>query len=227
VTAGDASAAPDTHVQATFCFIDIVGYTALTDYHGDLAAADLIGRFNDLVRGTVEPVGHVQELAGDNAFVVFPNPLLATRSLALLYRQVADQADFPVVRAGLHHGAALYRAGRYFGSTVNIAARVAAQATSGEILCTRAVVDLLAHEDTAGMTVQQRGSTRLRNLPQAVDLYAIVLAGPARRPAIDPVCQMQVDPRRAAADTRFDGKTYWFCSRSCAEQFAQHPSSYV
>lgn len=37
--------------------------------------------------------------------------------------------------------------------------------------------------------------------------------------AIDPICQMTVDPETAAAKRERDGRTHWFCSVGCAEQF--------
>ncbi len=57
-----------------------------------------------------------------------------------------------------------------------------------------------------------RAHFSLRNLPQPVDLYEVVLSGCAREYAIDPVCKMQVDKRHAAGDLHFDKRTYWFCS---------------
>lgn len=215
------------HEEATFCFVDIAGYTALTDSHGELAAANLIEEFNELIRIAVESMGQIQELTGDSAFLVFPNPVAATDALAALYKLVADRKDFPVVRAGLHHGSALLRGNRYFGSTVNIAARTAAQALGGEILCTKGVAENLIQVAAPGIEVQHRGLASLRNLPQPLDMYAIVLASVSRQYAIDPVCQMQVDARHAAGDQRLNGQTYWFCSTSCAEKFSRRPFSYV
>ena len=43
-----------TTIEATFCFVDIAGYTALTDTHGEHAAADLVDEFGAMVRGSVE-----------------------------------------------------------------------------------------------------------------------------------------------------------------------------
>ena len=67
----------------------------------------------------------------------------------------------------------------------------------------------------------------MKNLPYPVDLYEVVLSGCAREYAIDPVCKMQVDKRRAAGDLHFDKRTYWFCSLACVERFAREPLSYV
>ncbi|MGH8712504.1 MAG: adenylate/guanylate cyclase domain-containing protein [Casimicrobiaceae bacterium] len=223
----DPRADAGTAIEATFCFVDIAGYTALTDTHGEHAAADLVDEFGELIRTLLEPSGQLQSLIGDCAFVVFPDPPAATRALSGLYMAIADRRHFPVVRAGMHHGDALLRGNRHFGSTVNLAARVAAQATGGQILSTRRVADMLTGARLPGIEISHQGAFMLRNLPQPVDLYELVLAGCAREYAIDPVCKMQVDRRHAAGDLHFEHETYWFCSLSCVERFARQPASYV
>jgi adenylate cyclase len=217
----------DRNIEATFCFVDIAGYTALTDTHGERAAADLVDDFAQLIRTAAEPLGHLQSLIGDCAFLVFDDPLVATDALSALYGLIADRQHFPVVRAGLHHGPALFRGNRHFGSTVNIAARVAAQATGGQILCTKPIAEVLLRAQRADVAVEHQGPASLRNLAQSVDLYEVVLAGSPRQYAIDPVCKMQVDKRRCAGDLRFNDRTYWFCSLTCVERFAKQPSAYA
>ena len=49
----------------------------------------------------------------------------------------------------------------------------------------------------------------------------------AKEMAIDPVCKMQVDERDAEFVTQYDGKTYYFCSESCKEEFESDPEEYV
>ena len=217
----------NTNIDATFCFVDIAGYTALTDSHGELAAADLVDEFLGLIRTCVEPSGHLQSLTGDCAFLVFADPPAAIAALSTLYKSIAGRQEFPVVRTGLHHGSALFRGGHHFGSTVNLAARVAARATGGQILCTRHVADTLAQSPVPDIEVKQQGLVSLKNLPQPVELFEIVLLGCPREYAIDPVCKMQVDTRRAAGDLHFKNQTYWFCSLSCVERFAKQPALYV
>jgi len=215
------------NIESTFCFVDIAGYTALTDSHGELAAADLVDDFSELIRMSVEPLGQVQDLIGDCAFLVFPDPLAGTDALSALFKSVADRQNFPIVRAGLHHGPALFRGNRYFGSTVNLAARVAAQATGGQILCTSQVAEALIQAGRSDIELQHQGLVTLRNFPEPVDLYEMVLSSFSREYAIDPVCKMQVDKRYAAGDLHLNDKTYWFCSLACVERFAKQPSSYI
>ena len=215
------------NIEATFCFVDIAGYTALTDSHGEVAAADLIDEFSELIRLSIKPPGEIHELIGDCAFLVFPDPIVANDTLSALYKVIANRASFPVVRAGLHHGRAFFRENRYFGSTVNLAARVAAQAKGGQILGTKHIVDIISQAGRSDIEVEPQGLVSLKNLPQAVDLYEIVLSGFTHEYAIDPVCKMQVDKRQAVGELHFNGDKYWFCSLHCIERFVKEPPTYV
>lgn len=44
---------------------------------------------------------------------------------------------------------------------------------------------------------------------------------------IDPVCGMEVDPASAEWTYEHEGKTYYFCSKGCMEDFTEAPASYV
>jgi class 3 adenylate cyclase len=214
-------------IEATFCFVDIAGFTALTETHGEAAAADLVDDFIELVHKSLQPRGHMQSLIGDCAFLVFPDPVAAVRALLALYESIADRDNFPIIRTGLHHGAALVRKDRHFGTTVNLAARVAAQATGGHILCTKDVADILGPAGIAEVEIRHHGVVSLKNLPEPIELYEIVLSNFAREYAIDPVCKMQVDRRHAAGDLLFNDRRYWFCSLSCVERFVKQPTAYA
>ena len=43
----------------------------------------------------------------------------------------------------------------------------------------------------------------------------------------DPVCGMKVDEKTAAASTKYAGKTIYFCSTQCKDQFLQNPEVYA
>lgn len=43
----------------------------------------------------------------------------------------------------------------------------------------------------------------------------------------DPVCGMQVEQSQAAAQSQYQGKTYYFCSLECKQRFDANPKQYV
>lgn len=45
--------------------------------------------------------------------------------------------------------------------------------------------------------------------------------------ATDPVCGMKVDPKTAAAEGEYEGKTYYFCSEGCRKSFEEDPERYL
>jgi Cu+-exporting ATPase len=45
--------------------------------------------------------------------------------------------------------------------------------------------------------------------------------------AIDPVCKMKVDEKKAAATSVYKGVTYYFCSPGCKKTFDQNPEKFM
>jgi len=43
----------------------------------------------------------------------------------------------------------------------------------------------------------------------------------------DPVCGMEVDPKDAAGQSEYQGKTYYFCSPGCKREFDKDPERYL
>jgi YHS domain-containing protein len=46
-------------------------------------------------------------------------------------------------------------------------------------------------------------------------------------PVVDPVCRMEVDPRKAAAQSTYQGRTYYFCCPGCKARFDRDPESFL
>ena len=209
-------------MEATFCFVDIAGFTALTETHGAAAAADLIDRFTALVRDALPDGSQVVDRAGDAVFVILPRPEPAIEFVSQLFESAFDERDFPALRAGLHHGEALERAGAYFGPDVNLAARVAAEAGGDQLLATRAVADAAKRR---GIETTTLGVQTLRNVRTPVEVFALNLTHARAAAEIDPVCRMRVDPAHAPGRLRVERRSYWFCSLDCAGLFAREPET--
>ena len=45
--------------------------------------------------------------------------------------------------------------------------------------------------------------------------------------AYDPVCKMEVDPKKAAARAEYQGETYYFCAPGCKTAFEKDPEQYL
>ena len=45
--------------------------------------------------------------------------------------------------------------------------------------------------------------------------------------AKDPVCNMEVDPKKAAAQSTYQGQTVYFCAVTCKVKFDQNPAKYL
>jgi adenylate cyclase len=213
--------------EATFLFADIAGFTALTEAHGDEEAVRLVDEFTDAVKLELPPGGTHVKTIGDALMLRIPDPEEAIRlGLRIVDGVLAGHAT-PAARVGLHHGPALERDGDYFGGTVNMAARVSAAATAGEVLVTGHTAALAP--DLEGVFYEPRGQHALRNIREPVELFAAVRTGEvtAERLPIDPVCRMAVDPNRAAGRLVYEGKAYFFCTLTCAGDFARNPERFA
>ena len=119
----------------TFLFTDLVGFTALTAAEGDERGADVAIEFCERVRPLlgrhraeeVKSIGDALMLRGED-------PALGIQLGLRIVHELEQVEGFPPVRVGVHTGPAVTRAGDWYGSTVNIAARLCAAAGGGEVL---------------------------------------------------------------------------------------------
>jgi adenylate cyclase len=213
---------------ATFMFADIAGFTALTEAHGDEEAATLVADFCSAVNAELPAAGGSQvKTIGDALMLRIPDPEDAIRLGLRIAHDVLRGHGSPAVRVGLHHGPAIERDSDYFGAAVNLAARVAAAATGGEVLLTAHTAAMAP--DLDGVVYESRGRQTLRNIRDPVELVAAVRQTHTSDHglAIDPVCHMAVDPSRAAGRLVFDETAYFFCTLTCAGEFARHPERFI
>ncbi|MGH2635461.1 MAG: adenylate/guanylate cyclase domain-containing protein [Actinomycetota bacterium] len=156
------------------CFLDITGYTRLTEERGDEAAAELATRLATLVRGSSrEHGGQPVKWLGDGVMFYFPNP--GDGVLAALEMVAGTAADaLPPARVGIHAGPVVFQEGDYFGRTVNIAARIAAYARPGEVLVSQEVVDAAGLD---GVALTAIGPVELKGVSQPLSLLSVGRGG--------------------------------------------------
>jgi class 3 adenylate cyclase/YHS domain-containing protein len=215
-----------TESAASFIFADIAGFTALTEAHGDEEALALVTEFSDAIAAELPPIqGEHVKTIGDAVMLRIPDPADAILLGIRIARGMLGDHGAPSIRVGLHHGPAIERNGDYFGAAVNLAARVSAMAAGGEALVSGQTAALAP--DLDGVIYESRGRHELRNVREPVELFAALPLGASRdRLPIDPVCRMAVDPERAPGRLLHGGTAYFFCSLTCAGQFAQEPARF-
>jgi adenylate cyclase len=130
------------HPAPTFVFADLVGYTALTERRGDEAAAAVAREFRRTMRALSRRHGACQvKSMGDGVMIWAPD---AAEAIALAKEAVAEvgaRADLLPVRVGVHTGPAVMQGCDWYGSAVNVAARLAAAAAPNEALVSAATRD--------------------------------------------------------------------------------------
>lgn len=213
-------------MERTFLFADLSGFTALTEAHGDADAAAIVERFVDITEASLHGETRFVKSLGDAVMIVATSPLDGVSTAFELARRIEAAVEFPAVRAGLNLGPAVERGGDYIGAAVNLAARVAAHARAGQILCTEPVA--AAVPENAGLTSIPLGAVRFKNIAEPVTLFD--LADPSREKSAtetDPVCQMQVDPQQAPGRLLHAYRIWYFCSLRCARAFAARPDTYA
>jgi adenylate cyclase len=150
------------------CFLDITGYTRLTQERGDDAAADLATTVARLVqRSSVQHGGKPIKWLGDGVMFHFPEPARGVRCALEMVDGLAT-AGLPPAHVGLHAGTVLFQEGDYFGQTVNLSARIADYARPGEVLVSQAVVD--AAPDGGGLAFSRIGPVELKGVSAPVEL---------------------------------------------------------
>jgi adenylate cyclase len=160
--------------EHTFLFADLVGYTAFTERVGDDAAADVAVAFQAAAKHVAEHCGcEVIKNLGDAVMIHGDD---ATRVVALalrLRRELADEGWCPPLRMGVHSGSAVQRGDDWYGSTVNVAARVADAAGANEILLSLTTRERIAR---AGVAIADRGARNFKNVTAPLALFAAAAA---------------------------------------------------
>jgi adenylate cyclase len=147
------------------CFLDLAGYTRLTEERGDQAAAELAATLAVLVERLARGQGGTPvKWLGDGVMLHFREPAGAVASALAMVDRVPE-AGLPQAHVGVAAGPVVVQGGDYFGRTVNLASRVAARAQAGQVLVTGAVAEAPA---PAGVVFSDQGRVRFKGFSAPV-----------------------------------------------------------
>jgi adenylate cyclase len=150
------------------CFLDLTGYTRLTEERGDAAAAEVAARLAGLVRRSAQEHGGTPvKWLGDGVMFYFREPADAVLAAVEMAEGVGGYG-LPPAHVGIHAGPVIFQDGDYFGRTVNLAARIAEVARPGEVLVSQEVVDAA---DAAPVSFTAVGPVELKGVPGTTRLH--------------------------------------------------------
>ena len=154
------------HHPPAVCFLDLTGYTRLTEERGDEAAASLAETLAAMVRRrSQERGGRPVKWLGDGVMFYFPG--IRARACwppSTWWKERRTRPSRPP-GSGSTPARWIFQEGDYYGRTVNIAARIAEYARPGEVLVSQEVVDAA---DGAPVTFTEIGTVELKGVSGAL-----------------------------------------------------------
>jgi adenylate cyclase len=154
-------------------FLDLSGFTRLTEDRGDDVAAELAAELGAITeRCAFENGGRPVKWLGDGVMFYFPEAEGALHATLAMVKRVPD-AGLPSAHAGIAAGPVIIQDGDYFGRTVNIAARLAAHARGGQVLVTDQVITLVGDRS---VSFRDLGTMELKGIGRPVHVHEPVVS---------------------------------------------------
>ena len=194
---------------------DLSGYTALTETHGSVMAADLIDKYTRIVENSLVGNSMFHERAGDEIMIVSDSPDSLLATALVIAKKTSTEENFLQVHGGLHYGKALKRANSYFGSAINLTSRIAAKASAGTFWCSEDYVNALS--DKSVFTLTSKGNHLFKNISKEKEVFEIGFED-GKTFYIDPVCRMLILDTKNAIPHPTESDQY-FCSSHCLEMY--------
>jgi adenylate cyclase len=212
-------------VRRSFAFVDVSGFTALTEHEGDEHAVEVLTAFRALLREICSRRGvRIAKWLGDGVMLVCVEtaPLLASiLELHYVVRTVSSPAQSVSIRSGVTMGDVILMEGDdYIGHCVNVAARLCDLADGGEALASPSVTDYLPRW---GLVVSQKDVT-LRGVEKPLVASSIGMPNREETQSFDPICGIplsDVTAEESADDAK--GRAVLFCSPGCLDTWVHRP----
>jgi class 3 adenylate cyclase len=164
----DAGVSLPAMPPTAMCFLDLSGYTRLTEERGDQEAAALAGRLSDIVQQRSRlHGGEAVKWVGDGVMFRFRDPSGAVVSSLDMVEEI-PAAGLPAAHVGVAAGPVIRQGGDYYGRTVNLASRISDRAAGGQVLVSEPVVEMAS---IRGVTFVRIGPVELKGLRGPVDLF--------------------------------------------------------
>jgi adenylate cyclase len=161
------AAPPPPPTLPAIAFVDLSGYTRLTEERGDeQAVRSAVSLHEEAERCARRHRGRLVKMLGDGAMLRFPDPSSGVRGALDLVETLSEEGL--AAHAGVHAGPVIERDRDVFGRTVNVAARIAGEAGPGEVMVSDAVARALPEAEVA---FEPTGRATLKGIGDPVTLF--------------------------------------------------------
>jgi len=175
--------------ELSILIADLSGYTALTEAHGPETAADLIDHYISHVDEALVGDCYLHERVGDEVMIISASADDLASTAAILLNNICEKAHFLQLHGGLHTGTLLRRNNSFFGSSLNLASRIASKASPGAFLCSDVFFNALSEKYKTAFA--PKGKHSFKNVKSEIELYEFLLQSD-KKFFIDPVCRMLI-----------------------------------
>ena len=190
---------------------DLSGYSALTETHGSVSAADLIDKYIRIAENCLVGDSKLHQRTGDEIMFISDSPDFLLATALKLEANTASEENFLQVHGGLHFGKVLKRADSYFGSAINLVSRIAAKAVAGTFWCSDEFVNSIT--DKSACTFKSKGNHLFKNINGEKEVFELSTEK-IKTSHIDPVCRMLILNPQNATQHPNESELY-FCSPHC------------
>jgi adenylate cyclase len=148
------------------CFVDLTGYTRLTEERGDRFAADAAAQLASLVKDISRRRGGTPiRWLGDGGMFHFRDAGQAVEAGLDMIEQ-APAIGLPPAHIGIHAGPVIFQDGDVYGQTVNLASRLASVAQAGQVVVSEDVA-----RRSAGVRFEEMGPVTLKGVTVPMRLF--------------------------------------------------------
>ena len=198
---------------------DLSGYTALTEVHGGEAAVKIIDRYVQIAKQSLRGKSKLIERAGDQLVIISDVADDLAKTAISLEQNTQSEPFFLSIHAGLHFGPVIEHNGHFFGSTINLAARIASKAKRNKVLCSQDFVNAMINPEAFKIVPQ--GKIKFKNITESKEVFELLPLATAEntRYHIDPVCHMHLNENELTISLLEGEEEYFFCSEDCKKIF--------
>lgn len=194
---------------------DLSGYTALTETHGAISAADLIDTYVKLVSDSLVGNASLHQTVGDEVLIISHSPDHLFSTAIMLMKNASIEHNFLQVHGALHYGTIVERNKNLFGSALNLTSRMASHAAAGTFLCSEEFLSALS--STPVNEAISKGKYSFKNVSEEKEVFEITIDKPQHL-YIDPVCRMIISKEKSFIAHPLESDVF-FCSQNCLEAY--------